>query len=131
MKTKLVVETILCLKNNKKVFLNGYDINTHTYPDDCPKNTIYDKKIIAYEKRYLNETSAPPVSSNIICYDNKDNIIWILKPDLSQSFGCWDYKEGFALYCYDGKLEIDNWKGARYSVDFNTGQASFMFSGKN
>jgi hypothetical protein len=27
MKTKLVVETILCLKNNKKVFLNGYDIN--------------------------------------------------------------------------------------------------------
>jgi hypothetical protein len=73
MKTKLVVETILCLKNNKKVFLNGYDINTHTYPDDCPKNTIYDKKIIAYEKRYLNETSAPPVSSNIICYDNKDN----------------------------------------------------------
>jgi hypothetical protein len=60
--------TILCLKNNKKVFLNGYDINTHTYPDDCPKNTIYDKKIIAYEKRYLNETSAPPVSSNIICF---------------------------------------------------------------
>jgi hypothetical protein len=46
-------------------------------------------------------------------------------------FGCWDYKEGFALYCYDGKLEIDNWKGARYSVDFNTGQASFMFSGNN
>jgi hypothetical protein len=40
-------------------------------------------------------------------------------------------KIGIESDCYDGKLEIDNWKGARYSVDFNTGQASFMFSGKN
>ncbi|VVM26014.1 hypothetical protein BSPWISOXPB_5462 [uncultured Gammaproteobacteria bacterium] len=92
-------------KNNKKVFLNGYDINTHTYPDDCPKNAIYDKKIIAYEKRYLNETSTPPVSSNIICYDNKDNIIWILSQIYHKVLAVGIIKK--VLHCI---VTMENWK---------------------
>lgn len=131
MKAELIAETILCLKNNKKVFLNDSDFSPYnTCSSDCPKDIVYDKKIIAYEGKYLSNESVPPIYANIVCYDNKGNIIWTLKPDLSLN-SCWDYKDSFSMYFYDDKLEIDNWSGYRYSVDLDTGQATFMHRSKN